>query len=50
MDFAAIAQQVEALLPVVDYAKGGRPPFSVRLMVKLLVLKQMRRTIIGDMQ
>lgn len=41
VDFATIAQQVEALLPVVDYAKGGRPPFSVRLMVKLLVLKQL---------
>ena len=27
--FAAInADQVKALLPVVDYAKGGRPPFS----------------------
>lgn len=41
VDFAAIADQVKALLPVVDYAKGGRPPFSALLMVKLLVLKQL---------
>ena len=41
VDFAQIASQVEALLPVVDYARGGRPPFSVLLMVKLLVLKQL---------
>lgn len=41
VDFAVITRSVEALLPVVDYAKGGRPPFSVLLMVKLLVLKQL---------
>lgn len=41
VDFAVIAQRVEALLPRVDYAKGGRPPFPVLLMVKLLVLKQL---------
>jgi|CXWL01.1.fsa_nt_gi hypothetical protein len=41
VDFVAIAKEVEALLPVVDYSKGGRPPFSVLLMVKLLVLKQL---------
>ena len=41
VDFAAIASKVKALLPVVNYAKGGRPPFSVLLMVKLLVLKQL---------
>jgi len=41
VDFAAITSRVEALLPVADYAKGGRPPFSVLLMVKLLVLKQL---------
>jgi len=41
VDFAAITRRVKALLPVVDYAKGGRPPFSVLLMVKLLVLKQL---------
>lgn len=41
VDFAAITRRVKALLPVVDYAKGGRPPFPVLLMVKLLVLKQL---------
>ena len=41
VDFVAIANAVEALLPKVDYSKGGRPPFSVLLMVKLLVLKQL---------
>lgn len=41
VDFAAITRRVEVLLPVIDYAKGGRPPFSVLLMVKLLVLKQL---------
>ena len=41
VDFVAIAQRVEALLPRVDYAKGGRPPFPVLLMVKLLALKQL---------
>ena len=41
IDFEVIAQRVEALLPVVDYAKGGRPRFPVLLMVKLLVLKQL---------
>jgi IS5 family transposase len=41
VDFAAIANKVEALLPKVDYAKSGRPPFSVLLMIKLLVLKQL---------
>lgn len=41
VNFEAVAREVEALLPVIDYAKGGRPPFSVVLMVKLLVLKQL---------
>lgn len=41
VDFAAIAREVSALLPVVDYSHGGRPPFSVLLMVKLLVIKQL---------
>jgi len=41
VDFQAIAAQVAALLPQVDYTRGGRPPFSVLLMVKLLVLKQL---------
>jgi IS5 family transposase len=41
VDFSAIANEVEALLPVVDRTRGGRPPFSVELMVKLLVLKQL---------
>lgn len=41
VDFAAIARDVAALLPVVDYSRGGRPPFSVLLMVKLLVIKQL---------
>lgn len=41
VDFAAISREVEAALPVVDYAQGGRPPFSVLLMVKLLVIKQL---------
>ena len=41
VDFAEIARQVEALLPVVDHARGGRPPFPVLLMVKMLVLKQL---------
>ena len=41
VDFAAIADKVQALLPAVDYSKGGRPPYPVVLMVKLLVLKQL---------
>lgn len=41
VDFAAIAAKVAVLLPVVDYSKGGRPPFPLLLMVKLLVLKQL---------
>lgn len=41
VDFVAIAREVSALLPVVDYTRGGRPPFSVLLMVKLLVIKQL---------
>jgi len=41
VDFKATAKAVEALLPVVDYSKGGRPPFSVLLLVKMLVLKQL---------
>ena len=41
VDFMAIAEAVQALLPVVDYSRGGRPPYPVVLMVKLLVLKQL---------
>lgn len=41
VDFQAIADRVAALLPKVDYSKGGRPPFPVLLMVKLLILKQL---------
>ncbi len=32
VDFAGIAREVEAVLPAVDYAQGGRPRFSVLLM------------------
>lgn len=41
VDFVAIANDVAARLPKADYSKGGRPPFSVLLIVKLLVLKQL---------
>lgn len=41
VDFQTIADQVAVLLPKGDYAKGGRPPFPVLLMVKLLVIKQL---------
>lgn len=42
VDFVAIADRLKALLPVVDYSKGGRPPYPVVLMVKMLVLKQLQ--------
>ena len=41
VDFAGIAAKVAAVLPVVDYSRGGRPAFPLLLMVKLLVLKQL---------
>jgi IS5 family transposase len=41
VDFAAIAARISAALPKVDYSRGGRPPFAVELMIRLLVLKQL---------
>ncbi len=40
VDFQAIADRVAQRLPSVDYSKGGRPPFPILLMIKLLVIKQ----------
>lgn len=41
VDFDVLAERVSAKLPEVDRSRGGRPPFPVKLMVKLLVLKQL---------
>jgi transposase, IS5 family len=41
VDFDVLAERVSAKLPEVDRSRGGRPPFPVTLMVKLLVLKQL---------
>ena len=41
VDFQTTTAQVTVRLPKVDYAKGGRTPFPMLLMVKLLVIKQL---------
>lgn len=41
IDFAAIAAAVDAGLTIGKSAKGGRPPWSTEVMVRLLVLQQL---------
>lgn len=41
VDFEALAASIDAAAPRPSRAKGGRPPYSTLLMVKILVLQQL---------
>ena len=41
VDFDALAASIDAAAPRPSRAKGGRPPYSTVLMVKILVLQQL---------
>jgi len=41
VDFEALAAGIDAAAPRPSRAKGGRPPYSTELMVKILVLQQL---------
>lgn len=41
IDFAALANAVDAKLVIGDVGRGGRPPYPTELMIRLLVLQQL---------
>src|SRR5574337_1083844 len=41
IDFAALAAEVDRVLPRPVSARGGRPPFPTETMVRILVLKRL---------
>ncbi len=41
VDFAAVAAQVEAACPRPDRSKGGRPPYSTEIMVRLVFIQSL---------
>ena len=41
IDFAALAAEVEKIFPSKDQSKGGRPPYPIETMVRIVVLKRL---------
>ena len=41
IDFAALAAEVEKVFPPKDQSKGGRPPYPIETMVRIVVLKRL---------
>lgn len=41
IDFAALAAAVEKIAPLKDQPKGGRPPYPIETMVRIVVLKRL---------
>ena len=41
IDFAALAAEVEKVFPSKDQSKGGRPPYPIETMVRIVVLKRL---------
>jgi hypothetical protein len=41
IDFAALAAEVEKIAPLKDQPKGGRPPYPIETMVRIVVLKRL---------
>jgi hypothetical protein len=50
VDFAALASEVDRVAPRVVSGKGGRPPFPIETMVRILVLKRLHNLSDGQVE
>lgn len=41
INIKALAQAVEQTLPDIDYSRGGRPPYPVEIMLRILLIKRL---------